>query len=99
MVSKVKAPELAQTKPKLGQGRAGLRCKKPKINQPITQLVKQPLKIPEDSYTQNTMTKAPNLQPQCNQKVIPVLETDRKIIQDTSKEIPLYPDWVYRHPS
>ena len=57
---KVKVPDPSQTKPRLGKERAGLRCKKPQINQPIAQLVKQPLKIPEDSNIQNTMTKTPN---------------------------------------
>ena len=43
LVSKVNI--ISQIKPRIGQGRAGLRCKKPQISQPIAQSVKQ--KIPE----------------------------------------------------
>ena len=60
LVSKVKVQQITQVKPRLGQGRAGLRCTKPKINQPIAQSVKQALKVPEDSNTQNEITKIPN---------------------------------------
>ena len=55
--------------------------------------------MPKDSNAQNTMTKVPNfatpVQSRCDSstKVI-----DRKIIQDTSKGIPSYPDPVYRPP-
>ena len=99
MVSKVKVPEPSQIKPRLGQGRVGLRCKKPQIYQPIVQSVKQPLKMPNDSKMPNTLTKAPNfttpvqLKHDSSTKMI-----DRKIIQDTNKEIPFYPDPVYRSP-
>ena len=60
LVLKVKVQEIKQVKPRLGQERAGLRCKKPQISQPIAQLVKQPLKVSEDSNTQNKITKIPN---------------------------------------
>ena len=96
---KVKVPKLSQIKPRVGQGRAGLRYKKPQINQPIAQLVKQPLKIPKVSKMQNTLTKAPNFptpvqsKGDASTKVI-----DRKIMQDTSKEIPICSDPVYRSP-
>ena len=49
--------EITQVKQRLGQGRAASRCKKPQTNQPITQSVKQPLKVSEDSNTQNKMPK------------------------------------------
>ena len=99
LVSKVKVPEPSQTKPRLGQGRAGLRCKKPQINQPTAQLVKQPLKMPEDSDVQNTMTKAPNFATPVQSKGDSSAKViDRKIMQDTSKEITFYPDPVYRPP-
>ena len=60
LVSKVKVQENTWAKPRLGQGKAGLRCKKPQINQPFAQSVKQPLKVPDDSNTQNKITKIPN---------------------------------------
>ena len=58
LVSKVK--EIPQIKPRLGQGRIGLRCKKPQISQPIAQSVKQPVKVPEICRTQNIVTTIPN---------------------------------------
>ena len=99
LVSKVKVPEPSPKKPRAGQGRPGLRCKKTRINQPNAQLVKQSLKLPQDSTVQNTMTIAPNFKTPVQSKGDSSTQViDRKIMQDASKEIPFYSDAVYRPP-
>ena len=54
MISKAK--ETQQLKQRLGQGRAGIRCKKPQITHPIAQSEKWPVKILEIPTTQNIVT-------------------------------------------
>ena len=55
------------------------------------------LGILKDSNMQNIMTKAPNFVTSVQSKgALSTKVIDRKIIQDTSKEIPFYPDPVYR---
>ena len=46
-VSKPLIKEISQVKPRIGQGRAGSRWKKPQISQPIAQLVEHSQKILE----------------------------------------------------
>ena len=45
----LKGNEISQEKPRIGQGRAGMRRRKPPINQTIAQLVEPSKKIPEAS--------------------------------------------------
>ena len=89
----------------IGQGRAGLRCQiKTQISKMIVQATeKPPSKIlrPNTSKTlivtipiQDYATLLVNPKGNINTRVI-----DRKIMQDVSKEIPIYPDQVYRPPS
>ena len=92
IVSKVK--EVSQIKPRLGHGRAGLRCKiKTQISKHIAQIVDKPLKIPIIPKTQDKVITIPNF-------AIPLLEPkgdsstnmiDRKTIQDVVREIPIFP--------
>ena len=86
-----KEREVSQIKPRLGQGRAGLRCK---INAQITgfivQTVEKPLKIPKVPKVQDKVTTIPNfamppVQSKCNSNIDMI---DRKTIQDIAREIP-----------
>ena len=45
--SGLKVKGIPLIKPRMGQGRAGLKCKKPQTSQPIAQSVKHTQKIPE----------------------------------------------------
>ena len=97
LVSKVK--EKPQIKPRLGQGRAGLRHKKPQTSQLIAQSVKQPLEIPEVPKTQKEVITIPSfttpVQSIGNSNTTMI---DRRMMQHVSKDTPFYPDPVYRPP-
>ena len=59
IVSKVK--EVSEIKPRLGQGRTGLRCKiKIQISKHIVQVVDKPLKIPNMAKKQDKVMTIPN---------------------------------------
>ena len=99
MISKTR--RISQIKPRLGQERAGLRCKiKTQISEPIVQTIERPLKIPDIPKTQDKVMTISNF-------AIPPMQSkgnsgtkmiDRKTIQDVAREIPIYPDPVYRPP-
>ena len=97
MISKVK--EIPKIKIRLGQGRAGLRCKKLQITHPIAQSEKQLVKIPEISKKQNVVKTIPRfatamqLRDDSCSKVI-----DRQMIQNANRKIPFNSDPVYRPP-
>ena len=58
-ISKVK--EVSQIKPRLGQGRARLRCKiKTQISRPIAQMVEKLMQIPDIPKTQDKVMTIPN---------------------------------------
>ena len=89
-------------KPRIGQGRAGLRPKiKTQIIKPIVQATEKPpskILMPNTSKTQDIAIPIPDY-------AVPLVKPkggtstkmiDRKIIQDVSKEISIYPDPVYR---
>ena len=92
-VTKVK--EISQIKPRIGQGRVGLRHKiKTQTSQPIAQTIEKPpskIVMPSTSKTQDIAMPIPDytipsVKPKgdTGTKVI-----DRKIIQNVSKEIPI----------
>ena len=95
LVSKVR--KVLQIIPRLGQGRAGLRCKiKTWISKPIAQTVEKPLQIPYIPKVKDKVMTIPNfttpplqLKDDSGTKMI-----DRKMIQDVAREIPTYPDSV-----
>ena len=66
--------ELSQIKPRIGQGRAGSRWKKPLIIQPIAQSVEHLQKIPELPKIQMEVINISIFTTLCNQHVIPVLK-------------------------
>ena len=98
-ITDTKMTEVSQIKPRLGQGRAGLRCKiktSVPINKPIVQAMDKQSKIlvPKPPIIQDKFVPIPNY-------AIPQMKhrgdvSSRKNIQDVSKEITIYPDSVYR---
>ena len=96
MISKAK--ETPQIKPRLGQGKVGLRCKKPQITHPTAQSI-EPVKIPEIPKTRNIVTTIPSftapvqLRDDSHYKM-----TVRQMIQNANRQIPFYSDPVYRPP-
>ena len=96
-ISKVK--ETLQIEPRVGQGRAGIRWKRPQITHPISQSEKQPVKIPEIHKSKNIVTTMPSFATpvqmidDSHSKVI-----DRQVIQNANREIPFFSDPIYRPP-
>ena len=87
--------DISQVKLRLGQGRAGLRCKiitLIPINKPIVQAMENPTKVLAPKV-QDKVILMPNY-------VIPQMKhkgdsSSRKTIQDVIREIPIYPDPAY----
>ena len=105
-----KAKEVPQIKPRLGQGRACLRCK---TKMPVPQLMSRPVvKEMEKTWEQpKVISKVPipEISTICDKIIpdyaIPHLSSGdnssskmvkSKTIQDVSRKIPTYPDLVYR---
>ena len=98
----------------LGQGRAGFRWKiktpmPPPIIKPIVKLIEKPIEqpkvilkvpIPESSRKHDKITPIPDYAiPQTGSGYdSSSIMVKRKTIQDISREIPMYPDPVYRPP-
>ena len=96
---------MSQIRPRLGQGRAGLRCKlktliPTSINKPTAQVMEKQSKVlvPKTPKIQDNVVPIPNY-------TIPYIKSkddsgsrmvERKAKQDVSKEIPIYPDPLYR---
>ena len=98
--------EVSQIKPKLGQGRAGLRCKiKTLIPKPIVQETEKPIEQP-NAIMLKTFRIWDKAIPIPNYSIPHIKSEDdsgyrmveRKAIQDISREIPIYPDPVYKPP-
>ena len=93
-----------QIKPRLYQGRAGLRYKiKTQISKPIAQVTEMPpskILVPNTSKIQDTAIHIPNytIPSVTSKRDTSTKMIDRRIIQDAFKEIPIYPDPVYRPP-
>ena len=91
--------KISQIKPRIGQGRAGLRLKKPHISQLIVQSVKHLQKTPEVSKIQMQVINIPNFTAHVQSISNPSTEViNRRMMQKISKDIPFYPDPVYRPP-
>ena len=64
------------------------------------QVVEKPLKIPDIPRTQDIVMTIPNsaISPLQSKGDSGIKMIDRKMIHDVAREIPIYPDWVYRPP-
>ena len=101
---------ISQIKPRLGQGRAGLRCKiKPlmplPINKTIVKLIEHPkvvlkVRVQENSRIHDKIMPIPGYEiPHTRSKHDSSSRmVKRKTIKDVSREIPIYPDPTYRPP-
>ena len=100
--------QVSQIKHGLGQGRAGVRCKIKILiptlsNNPIVQVTEKYPKVlvPKTPKIQDTVLPIPSygiqhikLKDDSGSRIV-----ERKAVQDVSREIPIYPDPVYRPPS
>ena len=91
----IQAEQVVKIRPKLGRGRAGIRCKKP---QPVTAPTAAMSKSPKIPTIQN-VTKDNTDFPVPEQLITNETETiTRKKIQGKNREQPFYPDPIYRPP-
>ena len=98
-IKSLKGNEISQVKPRIGHGRAGMRRKKPYINQPIAQSAEHSNKIPEVPKIEKRVTNLPSFATpvqsigNSSTKVI-----NRRTMQKISKDISVYLDPTYRPP-
>ena len=90
--------QVVENRPRLGQGRAGIRCKK---TQPVDSKIaatSKSCKIPKIPMVRN-VTKDSMDFPVPEQLITDKTETiTRKTIQDKNRELPFYPDPIYKPP-
>ena len=90
--------KVIENKPRLGQGRAGIRCKKPQLIESITTLTSKSYKILKIPTTQN-VTKNRMDFPVREQSITKKTEAiTRGMVQDKNRELPFFPDPIYRPP-
>ena len=95
----LKGNEILQEIPRIGQGRAGMRRRKSPINQTIAHSAETSRKTPKASKIENKVI----IQPDCATPVQSISNSsaeviNRRPIQKTIKNIPVYPDPTYRPP-
>ena len=95
----MKTREISQMKPRLGQGRVGLRHKI-KTLIPINKPIAQTMKSPPNDFTPKSPKAQDTVIPSCT---VPQMKprgdiSSRKTIQYMSREIPIYPDPIYWPP-
>ena len=91
----IQAEQVVQFRPKVGRGRAGLKCNKPQSVADITAITSKSCKIPTvQNVTKNNMDF-----PVPEQLITNETETiSRKKIQGKNREQPFYPDLIDRPP-
>ena len=93
--SKTHNNQVDKNRPRLGQGRAGVRCKKP---QPVADINASTYKSHKIPMIQN-VTKHSMDFPVPEQLTTDKTEAiTRRMIQDKNRELPFYPDPIYRPP-
>ena len=97
MIQQIK--KAIENKPRLGQGRAGIRHEKPQQIESIITSTSKLYKIPKIPTTQN-VTKFRMDFPVWEQSITNKTEAiTRGMIQDKNRELSFYPDPIYRPPS
>ena len=87
-----------ENKPRLGQGRTGIRCRKPQLIENINVSTNKSHKILKIPTTQNVAKNRMDF-PVLEQSIISKTEAITKgMIQDKNRELPFYPDPIYRPP-
>ena len=88
-----------EIKPRLGQGRTGIKCKKPQVTKNLdaaTDKIQGILKIPAaQNVTKNTMDFPMHKQSINSSKTEAITQGTTR---DINREIPFYPDLIYRLP-
>ena len=87
--------ENAENKPRLGQGRAGIRHRKPQLTEHLTTTLNKSHKIPKIPMIQNNRIDFPVQEQSISSKREGITQG---MIQDKNREIPFYPDAIYRTP-
>ena len=91
--------KVVENKPRLGQGRAGIRHRKPQPVEGITASTGVSHEIPKIPTSQN-VTKNNTDFPVQEQLIMNKTEAiTRGMMQDKNRELPFYPDPIYRPPS
>ena len=91
----IQAEQVVKIRPKLGRGRAGIKCKKPQPVADITATTSKLCKIP----TIQNVTKDNTDFPVPKQLITNKTETiTQRKIQGKNREQPFYPDPIYRPP-
>ena len=91
----LKGNEISQEKPRIGQGRAGMRGRRlPPINQTTAQSAEMSKKIPEASKIEKKVVNHPDFTTQ----VQSITNSNAEVInrKPLIKDIPFYPDPTYR---
>ena len=89
--------KVVENRPGLGQGRAGIRCKKPQPVDGITASTSKSFKILKIPTAQDVTKHSIDfpVQEQFNKKTEAIM---RGMIQDKNRELPFYSDPIYRPP-
>ena len=91
--------QVVENRPRLGQGRAGIRCKNPQPVDGITASTSKSCEIPKIPMVQNA-TKDSMGFPVAEQLITDKTEAiTREMTQDKNRELPFYPDLIYRPPT
>ena len=95
----IKGNEILQEKPRIRQGRAEKRRRKPPINQTIAQSAEPSKKTPGASKIGKKAINQPDFTtPVQSISNSSVEVNNRRLIQKINKDIPFYPDPTYRSP-
>ena len=111
-VAVTKVKEVSEIKPRLGQGRAGLRHKikvpvSPQISKPNVQVMEKPVEQPKVQMPETSRTHDKTKTVPMPDKTIPHISSrddsgsrtaSRRTIQDINRELPSYPNSTYRPP-
>ena len=90
--------KIVENIPRLGQGRTGTRCKKPQPVDSINASTSKSCKIPKIPVAQNVTQHSTDF-PVQEQLITNKTEAiTRGMIQDRDREVPSYPDPIYRPP-
>ena len=91
--------QVVKNRPRLGQGRAGIRHKKPQPVDGITASTSKSHKIPKIPMVQGVAKDSMDF-PVPEQLITDKTEEiTRATIQDKNRELPFYPDPIYRPPA
>ena len=90
--------KIVENKPRLGQGRVGIRCRKLQPVDGITTSASKSHKIPKIAMVQNVTKHSMDFLVQ-EQLITKKTEAiTRGMIQDKNSKLPFYPDPIYRPP-